>query len=271
VSIASASPARENAVRPRAQTQERHIHERRRVQAILFQGPLDEVPRLGVVALANRLAGLRVQSEDARPVERLGCFRGTRDHVRRRIADVLEPPTQNANAKVRVGHVAVERLRPRREWREPHVPHRHARRSVEHLDLPRRRLNGRERHHEPPALAADVQSAQVVRLHEPARPLDRHPVLGPAVGRPRREAAVLERRPGAFGCGLAEQAPRLHLHILPVIVRQEPLPDHPLLREAPDPDFLAGLVVARGIAGHAKVAVVPVGAEEVGRLSEHVV
>ena len=79
----------------------------------------------------------------------------------------------------------------------------------------------------------------------------------------RRERARLRR--------LIEQSTRLHFRVLTVGIGEQVLPDHPLPRQAPDPDLLSRFLVTRRIAHHAEILVVPVRTKEVGRLAEHVI
>ena len=87
----------------------------------------------------------------------------------------------------------------------------------------------------------------------------------------RREPEVLEGGEGALLGRLVEQPARLHLGVLSVAVGEQLFPDHPLPGEAPDPDLLAGLLVARRVAHHPDVVVMPVRAEEIRLPPEDVV
>ncbi len=109
--------------------------------------------------------------------------------------------------------------------------------------------SGEKRTSSPPSRGRHVEAAERGGRDEALRALHREPVLGPGVGAVGQEAPVLERRPRALLGRLVEGAARLHLDVLPVGVGEQLLPDHPLAGEAPDPDLLAELLVARASSG----------------------
>ena len=272
MSIARARRARSK--RPlgvhRAVAEEGEVAQRGDVVRVLLQARLEGLAGRAVGALAEVLLAREPQAVDRVPVEVGRRLERPRERSRVRGAAPLEAvadPHPQALLRDRDGHG----LRPRLERHrldlglEDHlVP-------VEDLQLLADGLERREGQVDPALAHRHVEAAERRAGHEALRAHHGEPVLGPGVGAVGHEAPVLERRPRAPLGRLVEGAAGLQLDVLPVGVGEELLPDHPLAGEAPDPDLLAELLVARRPPAHAEAVVVPEGAPEVGLPAEDVV
>ncbi|OPZ70264.1 MAG: hypothetical protein BWY83_01725 [bacterium ADurb.Bin478] len=251
--------------------QHRFFYQRRSIIGVLRQAGLQLFFGCRIVAATDLLLALQIQTIQRIPIEILRHGHRPGQDIRLVVADINQFVVAQFHSDLIESGRSGDLEGQSAQRTQVHTP---AEKQFAVRIHAKRVLNGlnRAEQQRPITAASDrVERSVGIGVQQALCRQRGKPVFFPGVSAIRRKSAMLKRRQGAVFFRLIKEPAALYFHILPVLIGEQLFPDHALLRESPDPYLFARFFMARSIAGHAEILIMPVGAEEIGVTAKHMI